>query len=164
MVDTLEFRAPSRHDEPAWHALWKAYLIETGDLLTDDTATAATWARLLDPTAAVIGRFGFYNGEMVSFALFIEHESTASPLPTGFLEDLFVRADHRRRGFARAHLNDGRALAANRHWVDLYWDARNDHPARPLYKSMGEQISFLRFRMPLESRELYAHSDVTKHV
>ncbi len=84
---------------------------------------------------------GFVDGEPVAFAVFFQNFSTFLGRPGLYLEDLFVRPVHRRRGYGRAML-EHLAREANRRgcgrfeWSVLHWNA----PAIAFYESLGARL------------------------
>lgn len=78
------------------------------------------------------------DGEVVGFALFFHNYSTFLTRPGIYLEDLFVRPAHRRRGHGRALLQALARLAVERgcgrfEWAVLDWN----EPAMDFYRSLG---------------------------
>jgi GNAT superfamily N-acetyltransferase len=77
-------------------------------------------------------------GEVVGFALFFHNYSTFWARPTIFLEDLFVRPEHRGKGHGKALLGALARLAAERDCVRLEWSVLNwNEPAIRFYRSLG---------------------------
>ncbi len=81
---------------------------------------------------------GEVNGEPAGFALFFHNFSTFIGRPGIYLEDLFVRPEHRGRGFGKALLARLAQLAIERNcgrveWAVLDWNT----PAIDFYKSIG---------------------------
>jgi GNAT superfamily N-acetyltransferase len=86
----------------------------------------------------VVGELG---GEVVAFALFFTNFSTFLAKPGLYLEDLYVKPEHRGRGLGRALLEHLGALAVQRdygrfEWSELDW---NEHAIR-FYKGMGATV------------------------
>jgi len=81
---------------------------------------------------------GEIDGERAGYALFFHTYSTFLTRPGVYLEDLFVRPDHRRRGLGRALLTRVAGLAVERgcgrlEWAVLDWN----EPAIAFYRSLG---------------------------
>ena len=86
----------------------------------------------------IIGRTG---GEAACFALFFHNFSTFLGRPGLYLEDLFVRPAHRRKGYGRAMLAHLAQLAERRgcgrfEWSVLDWNAS----AIRFYESLGATV------------------------
>lgn len=130
---------PARADDsPAIAALIRE-LAAYERLEAEARATAADIARHLfgaHPAAeALIAEVG---GEPVGFALFFTNFSTFVGRPGLYLEDLFVRPEHRGRGLGRALLAAIARLAVERgcgrvDWAVLDWN----EPSIGFYRSLG---------------------------
>lgn len=78
------------------------------------------------------------DGAVAGFALFFHNYSTFLAKPGIYLEDLFVRPEHRGQGHGKALLSHLARLAVERgcgrfEWAVLNWNA----PAIEFYKSFG---------------------------
>lgn len=128
---------PAPQDEADWRRNWAAYLTRY-DVNVEALTTDIVWARLLDPTSSMrglIARDG--TGAGIGFCHLILHDNAWSLRPFCNLEDMFVVADHRRRGVGRAMLHRILAMAAENHWARVYWTtAKGNLPARSLYDSV----------------------------
>lgn len=84
---------------------------------------------------------GFAGHEPAAFAVFFQNFSTFLARPGIYLEDLFVRPAHRRRGYAKALL-EHLAREANRRgcgrfeWTVLDWNK----PAIEFYEKLGATV------------------------
>ena len=81
------------------------------------------------------------SGAAIGFALFFSTYSTFLTRPGIYLEDLFVRESHRRRGVGRALLSEVRRIAEARGagrlaWTVLDWNAS----AIAFYRSFGAEV------------------------
>jgi GNAT superfamily N-acetyltransferase len=117
------------------------------DLATYERApndVTATREQLVDvlfgakPAAEV--RLAFEDDVAVGFAVFFHNFSTWLGKPGLYLEDLFVRPEHRGKGYGRALLVDLAQIARERgcgrmEWAVLDW---ND-PAIQFYRKLGAQ-------------------------
>ena len=77
-------------------------------------------------------------GEVVGYALFFPNYSTFRAEPTLYLEDLFVRPEHRGKGHGKALLRALARLAVERgcprlDWAVLHWN----EPALAFYRALG---------------------------
>jgi len=74
------------------------------------------------------------DGTVAGFALFFETFSTFLGVPGIWLEDLFVRPEHRGQGYGRALLQHLRTLTGGRvEWAVLDWN----EPSIAFYRSLG---------------------------
>jgi len=81
------------------------------------------------------------RGEVVAFALFFTNFSTFLAQPGLYLEDLYVKPEHRGRGLGRALLEHLGALAVERDYGRFEWSVLdwNEHAIR-FYKGMGATV------------------------
>jgi GNAT superfamily N-acetyltransferase len=96
---------------------------------------------LFDSPARAEVVLGREHGVPVSFALFFHNFSTFLGRPGLYLEDLFVRPPHRRKGYGRAMLIHLARLAVLRgcgrfEWSVLDWN----EPAIRFYESLGATV------------------------
>ena len=136
----FEIRSATRADVPLIMQLIR-------DLATyerapnDVTATENDLVEVLfgdKPSAQV--RIAFEKDTAVGFAVFFHNFSTWLGRPGLYLEDLFVKPEHRGKGYGRALLVDLARIARERgcgrmEWAVLDW---ND-PAIQFYRKLGAQ-------------------------
>jgi GNAT superfamily N-acetyltransferase len=81
------------------------------------------------------------DGEPVGFALFYTTFSTWECVPGIWLEDLFVRPEHRRGGVGDALLRHLARLATDRGYPRLEWAALDwNTPALSFYEKLGAEV------------------------
>jgi GNAT superfamily N-acetyltransferase len=79
-----------------------------------------------------------HEGEVVGFALWYRTFSTWQGKPGLWLEDLFVRPEHRGSGFGRQLLVSLAALCVERGWTRFEWWVLDwNEPAQGFYRSLG---------------------------
>lgn len=137
----IEIRQAVEADVAAIHAMIRALAeFEKLDHLCVvtkvDLAAALFGAR---PAAEVL--IATRNAEPAAFALFFHNFSTFLGRPGLWLEDLYVRPEHRRKGCAKALLRSLAALARTRgcgrfEWAVLDWNV----PAIDFYRSLGATL------------------------
>jgi len=126
------------------HALVRALAAyeRLSDLCTSTPADLA--AALFGPrpvAEALIVRLDGNSQVAAGFALFFHTYSTFLGRPSLWLEDLFVRPDHRGRGIGRAMIRALAALAVERgcgrfEWAVLDWN----RPAIDFYEGLGADV------------------------
>ena len=81
------------------------------------------------------------GGEVVAFALFFTNFSTFLAQPGLYLEDLYVKPEHRGSGIGRALLKRLAALAVEREYGRFEWSVLdwNEHAIR-FYERMGATV------------------------
>lgn len=91
------------------------------------------------PAAEVL--FAYWDEEPVAYAVFFHNYSTFLGKAGLYLEDLFVKPEHRGRGVGKALLKHLSALAVERgcgrfEWCVLDWN----EPAIEFYRRLGAQV------------------------
>jgi GNAT superfamily N-acetyltransferase len=88
------------------------------------------------PAAEV--RLAFENDTAVGFAVFFHNFSTWLGQPGLYLEDLFVKPEHRGKGYGRALLVDLAKIARERGCGRMEWAVLNwNEPAIQFYHALG---------------------------
>lgn len=142
-------RDPRPDDEAGWRRLWIGYT-SFYQTKVPEAVTAATWRRVLDPSAAMFGRLAEQQGELVGFCLCVPHDATWSEAPVCYLEDLFVARQARKSGIGSALIEDVLALGRKHGWSRVYWHTQaNNRTARKLYDSFAPADNFVRYRLTL---------------
>jgi GNAT superfamily N-acetyltransferase len=146
---TVEIRDAKPSDQTAFLKLWQGYLtFYQVDL--DPKVTAATWARLMDPGSPVKARLASFGGEVLGFAIHMNHPSTWVATEDCYLEDLFVSEVARGYGLGRALIDDLIALARSKGWSRVYWHTNETNArARALYDSYTPSDGHIRYRLML---------------
>jgi GNAT superfamily N-acetyltransferase len=146
---TVDIRDATPADRTAWEKLWAEYLAFYALNLAPEV-TERTWARLIDPTCPLAGRFAFEDGQMLGFVHHHHHCSTWIMGDDCYLEDLFVTGTARGKGIGRALLDDLCGLARTKGWHRLHWHTgeENRH-ARALYDSYTPRDDHVRYRLTL---------------
>jgi GNAT superfamily N-acetyltransferase len=137
-------------DRERWTELWRGYLTFYETELPADVYEA-TWARIIDPNGA-IHALGVRDadGRLVGLTHFFYHAHAWSRADACYLQDLFVDADFRGHGYARALINGVAAAARQRACLNLYWITHETNAtARYLYDSVARYTGFVRYDFPL---------------
>jgi ribosomal protein S18 acetylase RimI-like enzyme len=96
---------------------------------------------LFGPKPTVECLVGEVNGEVVAFALFYANFSTFLSKPGLYLEDLYVKPEHRGRGLGKALLERLGALAVERDYGRFDWSVLDwNESAIRFYKGMGAAV------------------------
>jgi len=138
MPEPLTIRAATRADIPALLELIRglaeyerlSHLVAADERLLE--------SELFAPASRVEAILGFAGGTAVGFAVYFQNFSTFLGRKGLYLEDLFVRPEHRGRGYGRALLLHVARVAQERkcgrfEWMALDWN----EPAIRFYKSLG---------------------------
>ena len=130
---------PARPDDAASIATLIRELAAFEELEHEVEGTPADFARHLfgdRPAAEVI--LAEVAGEPVGFALFFTNFSTFRARPGIYLEDLFVRPEHRGRGIGKALIAAVAQVAVARDAGRLEWAVLNwNTPAIDFYRALG---------------------------
>jgi GNAT superfamily N-acetyltransferase len=90
------------------------------------------------PAAEVL--LAFENATPIGFAVFFHNFSTWLGRPGLYLEDLFVKPEHRGKGYGRALLVDLAKIAHERGCGRMEWAVLNwNEPAIEFYKTLGSK-------------------------
>jgi GNAT superfamily N-acetyltransferase len=93
---------------------------------------------------------GYYNGEVVSYALFFPDFSSFSGQPGIHMDDLYVRPSMRRRGIGRLMMEHIAKLALVRNCCRIGWcAAKTNQSAAKFYERLGALSTdkFMIFRL-----------------
>lgn len=147
----ITIRDATAADEAAWRKLWAGYLA----FYEADVAphvTDATWARILNPAAAMFARLATRDGVALGFSICILHEGTWVTHPICYLEDLFVAEAARGAGLGRMFIEDAISQGKQRGWSRLYWHTHaTNAAARRLYDQFTVADDFVRYRLVINN-------------
>lgn len=139
MDQEIKFRFAKREDVPQILAFIKE-LADYEGLLDQVTATEELleeWLFEKEKAEVILGSCGV---ETVGFALFFHNFSTFLGRAGIYLEDLYVRPEHRGRGFGKAFLTKLAAIAVERGCGRLEWWCLDwNQPSIDFYLGMGAQ-------------------------
>ncbi len=140
-ADTLSIRRATREDAPLVLSFVKE-LAEYEKLSHLVVATQEGIAEeLFGPKSPAEALLGFSGSEPVAFAVYFHNFSTFLGRKGLYLEDLYVRPAHRRRGIGRAMLLQVARIAAERNCGRLEWSVLDwNEPAIFFYETLGATI------------------------
>lgn len=139
MEDKPQFRAAVRADVPLILTFIRELADYEGmlDEVVADEATLEEW--LFDRRAAEVV-FALEEGREVGFALFFHNFSTFLGRSGVYLEDLYVRPEHRGKGYGKALLKRLARIALERGCGRLEWWCLDwNRPSIDFYLSMGAE-------------------------
>ena len=139
MEDKPRFRAAIRADVPLILTFIRELADYEGmlDEVVADEATLEEW--LFDRRAAEVV-FALEEGREVGFALFFHNFSTFLGRSGVYLEDLYVRPEHRGKGYGKALLKRLARIALERGCGRLEWWCLDwNRPSIDFYLSMGAE-------------------------
>lgn len=139
MNEPISFRYAQRGDTPLILRFIKE-LAEYEGLLSEvvaDEATLEEW--IFDRRRAEV-LFAVLDGEEIGFALFFHNFSTFLGRAGLYLEDLYIRPEHRGRGYGRAILQKLAAIAVERGCGRMeWWCLDSNTPSIGFYRSLGAE-------------------------
>jgi GNAT superfamily N-acetyltransferase len=134
-------------DEPAWRALWRAYLAfyET-DL--PKAVYRTTFDRLTDPAFTDLhGLVALDDGRPIGLAHYIFHRHGWQIEDVTYLQDLYVEPGTRGTGAGRALIEAVYAAADTAGRPNVYWLTQVDNvTARRLYDRIGTATPFIKYK------------------
>lgn len=139
MEDKPRFRAAVRADVPLILTFIRELADYEGmlDEVVADEATLEEW--LFDRRAAEVV-FALEEGHEVGFALFFHNFSTFLGRSGVYLEDLYVRPEHRGKGYGKSLLKRLARIALERGCGRLEWWCLDwNRPSIDFYLSMGAE-------------------------
>jgi len=146
----VAIRAARSDDHADWLPLWRSYCAALEGNVSEEM-TGATWSRILapdDPIACLVAVDP--GGKVIGFATYFLHPGTWSLKPVCYLEDLFVAAEARGGGIARALIERLAAMGREAGWLRLYWHTRdNNYRARMLYDRVAKPADHVRYHIDL---------------
>ncbi|MCB1557119.1 MAG: GNAT family N-acetyltransferase [Alphaproteobacteria bacterium] len=133
-------------DYDQWRPLWE----ENNEGLCASDVTRETWRRLIDPDSPVHGLALHANAQIAGILHYVLHPTTGQIAPVCYMQDVFIRPDHRRKGYARALIAELAHIGKQKGWARIYWlaDSRNE-AAQTLYKTLGIRLDFSLHVLPL---------------
>jgi len=149
----ITIRRATGDDYDGWLALWAGYNAFYGR--KDATAlpealNRLTWERLQSSSEPMHLLVASEEEELLGFAHLIFHQTTISPNPTCYLQDLFVAPEARRRGIAEQLIKAGAAEARSAGAAKLYWQThQSNSAARHLYDRLAEHRGFIVYDVRL---------------
>ena len=133
-------------DYEIWLPLWDGNNLGT----RDEAVTAETWRRLMDAKSGVGGLAAFEGERMCGLVHYVLHPTTGAIAPVCYMQDLYVDPARRKKGIARALVQELVKIGNKEEWARLYWLAEADNKAaQALYKTLGVKLNFTLHVMPL---------------
>jgi GNAT superfamily N-acetyltransferase len=144
MAASFRIRTAQPLDRSCWEPLWHAY--QTSRKIPDEV-TEVTWQRFFDEHEPVHALVAEERGELIGFAHYLFHRSTAQIHPICYLQDMFTEESARRRGIGRALIEGVCAHAKTARASRVYWHTGTRNTvARALYDRIGTLTSFVQYR------------------
>jgi GNAT superfamily N-acetyltransferase len=145
-MSDVAIRKAETRDEARWRALWLQY-VDFYRSSVSEAVTAATFARIMDPTSPISCLVAERGGEVVGICNYVLHEHTWDTRPICYLQDLFVDPARRGGGAAKALILACEQEAQKSGAFRIYWQTQEyNAPARSLYDTIVPRSSFIVYR------------------
>ena len=144
---TIDVSALQTTDRERWNVLARGYKTFYETTLSD-AEYDRSWARLMQGES-IHGLGARLDGRLVGITHYLFHASTWSA-DVCYLQDLFVDAQVRGQGVARALIDAVGSAARSRGAARLYWLTHQDNAtARTLYDKLAAHRGFIRYDYPM---------------
>ena len=144
---TVEVSTLKAVDRERWNLLARGYKTFYETTLTEAEYDRA-WVRLMQ-RETIHGLGARIDGQLVGISHYLFHASTWSA-DVCYLQDLFVDAQVRGQGVARALIDAVGSVARSRGAARLYWLTHQDNAtARTLYDKLAAHRGFIRYDYPI---------------
>ena len=138
-MNKISIRPLLDNDFPQWLPLWDANNMDR----PNEPVTSQTWARLLDPDYPIHGLCAVQDDKILGFVHYVVHPTTGSIEPICYMQDVYVDPSMRRKGIARALVQEVAEIKSRENWARIYWLAEgNNEAAQELYKDIGVKLNF----------------------
>lgn len=146
----MDVRPLQPADRPDWEPLWAGYL-RFYDSEVSPEVTEATWQRIVGDDEQCGGYAAVADGAVVGILHYVVHPTTWSLGPECHLGDLFVAAEHRGAGAARAMIDRLVEQGRSSGWSGIDWiTAADNDTAMRLYDRVAHRTTWIRYEIDLE--------------
>ena len=122
----IEFTPLSSEDRKQWQPLCQAYE-EGSDYSWDDNKANIVWSWLHDPSHPIKCLVAKCNEQMIGYINYRETAHTGYACSYGYIQDLYVSPDYRRRGIAQRLIEQVAEIGRQRGWKFLRWTTYADN-------------------------------------
>jgi GNAT superfamily N-acetyltransferase len=153
MLQALLIRRAVPEDFDRWLPLWEGYNAfygRSGATALPNEVTQAVWRWFFAADEPIHALVAESNGELLGFAHYLFHRTTASIAQTCYLRDLYTGAAARGMGVATALIARVGDEARSAGSPNVYWQTHeNNRVARKLYDKVAERSGFVVYQKPL---------------
>lgn len=141
----IKIRPLSLGDRARWDPLWLGYLRFYRHHLPQEV-TEGTFARLIDPKAALHGMVAERDSSLVGFVHYQFHPTTWALRDSCYLEDLYVDPAARGGGVGRKLIHAVYEAADRVQAAGVYWMTQEfNADGRALYDTLARRTSLIRY-------------------
>lgn len=146
-TNLVTVRSLRTEDEPAWRALWTAYLAFYESTVSEEVY-ASTFARLLgDDPRDFNALVAEQNGRLVGLTHYLFHRHAWKVEEVCYLQDLYAAPEVRGQGVGRALIETVYARADAQGAPTVYWLTQEfNATARQLYDRMATLTPFIKYQ------------------
>ena len=146
-TNLVTVRSLRTEDEPAWRALWTAYLAFYESTVSEEVY-ASTFARLLgDDPRDFNALVAEQNGRLVGLTHYLFHRHAWKVEEVCYLQDLYAAPEVRGQGVGRALIETVYACADTQGAPTVYWLTQEfNATARQLYDRMATLTPFIKYQ------------------
>ena len=146
-MNRIIIRPLQPNDFEKWLPLWDANNLGQ----RDDTVTAQTWARLINPdNKQVNGLCADQNGELLGIVHYILHPTTGAINPVCYMQDVYVDQAYRRKGIGKRLVEGVTKIGAQEKWARMYWLTQDSNlEAKAMYTNFGIKLNFTFYVLPI---------------
>ncbi len=144
---TVTVRPALPQDRAAFLAMWRDFVATAPDEPGNHEMGERNWDRLMDRTSGLRCILAVDGDDTPQgFTLFVTFPFTWSKGDACYLEDIFVRAESRGSGAARAMIAHLRQLGEEAGWFKIFWMTQPDNfTAQRLYDKVAQRMDYLRY-------------------
>tara|TARA_B100000900_G_C20108587_1_gene524918 strand:+ start:46 stop:477 length:432 start_codon:yes stop_codon:yes gene_type:complete len=135
-------RSIKEKDKKDWEKLFKSYA-DFYKVEMNDEILKTVWTWLFDQNHEVNGLVFEENSKIIALAHYRKMPSPLRGKYIGFLDDLFVDPNHRRKKIAKEILLELKKISEKNDWGLVRWITRNDNEkAKSLYDKVSEKTTW----------------------
>ena len=137
-----KIRSIKEEDKKDWEKLYKGYA-DFYKVEMNNEILKTVWTWLIDQNHEVNGLVFEENSKIVALAHYRKMPSPLRGKYIGFLDDLFVDPNHRRKKIAKEILLELKKISEKNGWGLVRWITRNDNEkAKSLYDKVSEKTTW----------------------
>ena len=129
-------------DKKDWEKLYRGYA-DFYKVEMNDEILATVWKWLFDQKHEVSGLVYEEKSKVIALAHYRKMPSPLRGKYIGFLDDLFVDPNHRRKGIGEKMIEELNAISRRNNWNLVRWITRDDNTkAKSLYEKFSKKTNW----------------------
>ena len=135
-------RPIKKDDKKDWENLYRGYA-DFYKVEMNDEILATVWKWLFDQKHEVSGLVYEENSKVIALAHYRKMPSPLRGKYIGFLDDLFVDPNHRRKGIGEKMIEELNVISRRNNWNLVRWITRDDNTkAKSLYEKLSKKTNW----------------------